>query len=128
MGTVLQNVDKVKIIGVIITEGSRWNTHASSNICTNANRTFGFLRRNLYLCPQDVKEVRPVLEYGSSVWDPQGVVLQVELENVQKRTAKLITGNYNYETGSMTAFLGQLKWESLRKAGKAIDSSYYTKN
>ena len=32
--------------------------------------------RNLSACPQDVKEsaykglVRPVLEYGSSVWDP----------------------------------------------------------
>ena len=119
MGTVLQNVDKVKNMGVIITEGSRWNTHASSNICTNANRTFGLLRRNLYLCPQDiVKKVCPVLEYGSSVWDPQGVVLHEELESVQKRAAIFVTGNYNYETGSMTDILGQLKWESLKKRKK----------
>ena len=26
-----------------------------------------------------------------------------------------MTGNYNYETGSMTGILGQLKWESLKK-------------
>ena len=44
-----------------------------------------------------------------------GVVLQDELESVQKRTASFVTGNYNYETGSMTGILGQLKWESLRK-------------
>ena len=73
-----------------------------------ANRTLGFLRRNLYSCPQEVKEaaykglVRPVLDYGSSVWDPPGVVLQEELESVQKRAARFVTGNYNYETGSMT--------------------------
>ena len=98
----------------------RGNTHVS-NVCTKANRTFGFLRRNLYSCPQEVKEatykglVRPVLDYCSSVWDPPGVVLQEELESVQKRAARFVTGNYSYETGSMTGILGQLKWESLKK-------------
>ena len=62
--------------------------------------------------------MRPVLDYGSSVWDPPGVVLQEELENVQKRAARFVTGNYNYETGSMTGILGQLKWESLKKRRK----------
>ena len=62
--------------------------------------------------------VRPVLDYGSSVWDPSGVVLQEKLESVQKRAARFVTGNYNYETGSMTGILGQLKWESLKKRRK----------
>ena len=29
-----------------------------------------------------------------------------------------MTGNYNYETGSMTGILGRLKWESLKKRRK----------
>ena len=29
-----------------------------------------------------------------------------------------MTGNYSYETGSMTDILGQLKWESLKKKRK----------
>ena len=68
------------------------------NHCTKANRTLGFLRRNLYSCPQEVKEaaykglVCLVLDYGSSVWDPPGVVLQEELESVQKRAARFVTG------------------------------------
>ena len=62
--------------------------------------------------------VRPVLDYGGSVWDPPGVVLQEELESVQKLAARFVTGNYNYETGSMTGILGQLKWESLKKRRK----------
>ena len=52
---------------------------------------------------------------------PPGVVLQEELESVQKRAARFVTGNYNYETGSMTGILGQLKWEkweSLEKRRK----------
>ena len=122
-GTNLENVESIKYLGVTITSDLRWNTHVS-NVCTKANRTLGFLRRNLYSYPQEVKEagykglVRPVLDYGSSVWDPPGVVLQEELESVQKRAARFVTGNYNYETGSMTGILGQLKWESLRKRRK----------
>ena len=124
-GIDLKNVDSIKYLGVTITSYLRWNTRVS-NVCTKANKTLGFLRRNLYSCPQEVKEaackgfVRPVLDYGSSVWDPppQGVVLQEELESMQKRAARFVTGNYNYETESMTGILGQLKWESLKKRRK----------
>ena len=62
--------------------------------------------------------VCPVLEYGSSVWDPSSILLQEELEKVQKRAARCVTGNYIYETGSMTGILEQLKWESLKKRQK----------
>ena len=44
-----------------------------------------------------------------------GVGLQNELEKVQNRAAKFVTGNYNFETGSMTGILDYLKWESLKK-------------
>ena len=33
-------------------------------------------------------------EYDSSVWDPQIILLQDELEKVQKRAARFVTGNY----------------------------------
>ena len=62
------------------------------------------------------------LEYGSSVWDPQSILLQDELEKVQKRAARFVTGNYYYETGRMTGILEQLKWESFKK--KREDSRF----
>ena len=106
-GTDLENIENIKYLGVTITIDLRWNTHVS-NVCTKANRALGFLRQNLHSCPQDlwipetnlhscpqeVKEaaykglVRPVLEYGSSVWDLPGVVLQEELESVQRQSAQ----------------------------------------
>ena len=64
--------------------------------------------------------VCPILEYGSSVWDPHPDKLQKELEKVQNRAARFVTRNYVDETGStcMTGILGQLKWESLKKRRK----------
>ena len=75
-GTVLANVDDIKYLGVLtITYDLKWNTHIS-NICTKANKTLGFMRRTLFSCPQNMKEaaykgmVHPILEYGSSDWNP----------------------------------------------------------
>ena len=95
--------------------------YTSAIFCTKTNRTLGFLRRNLYACPQEIKEaaykglVRPVLEYSGSVWDPSVVGLQNELEKNQNRAARFVTGNYNFESGRMTGILEHLKWESLKK-------------
>ena len=45
-GTDLENVENVKYLGVTITSDLGWNTHVS-NVCTKANRTLGYLWRNL---------------------------------------------------------------------------------
>ena len=70
--TDLENVESIKYLGVTITSDLTWNTHVS-NVCTKANRTLGFLGRNLYSCPKEVKEaaykrlVRPVLDWIMAV-------------------------------------------------------------
>ena len=54
-------------------------------------------------------------QYGSCVWDPQGVALQKETEKVQNRAARFVTSNYCFETGSMTGILQKLRQGSLKK-------------
>ena len=62
--------------------------------------------------------VQPILEYGSSVWDPYTDKLQEDVEKVQNRAARFVVRNCVYETGSMTVILGQLKLEPLKKRRK----------
>ena len=119
-GTVLKNVDNIKYLGETISKDLKWNTRVS-NVCTKANR-IGFLRRNLSSCPQDVKEtackglVRPILDYASPIWYPHGIVVQEELEKVQNRAARLVTGNYNckYDKHSWTVRVGVFSQETQR--------------
>ena len=62
--------------------------------------------------------MRTILEFASPVWDPSGKTLQDELEKVQSKAARFVTGNYNFETGNMSKILEQLKWESLKQREK----------
>ena len=88
-GTVVDNVEKIKYLGITITNDLKWNIHVS-NICTKTNMSLCFLRRNLVACPKDVKEsaykglVRPVLEYGTSVWDPRSILEKMNLRRCTK--------------------------------------------
>ena len=54
-GTVLENVDNIKYLGVTISKDLKWNTNVS-NGCTKTNKTLGFLRRNLSSCPKMLRK------------------------------------------------------------------------
>ncbi len=73
--TQLEPVQTHKYLGVHLSTNLKFITHIDA-ICSKANRTLGFLRRNLHGCTRDIKDiayntlVRPTLEYCSAVWDP----------------------------------------------------------
>ena len=56
-GTVLENVESIKYLGVTITSDLKWNSQIR-NVCTKAKRTLEFLGRNLFSCSRDVKEAQ----------------------------------------------------------------------
>ena len=59
-GTVLENIESIKYLGVTITSDLKWNSQIR-HVCSRANGTLGFLRRNLFSCPQDVKVAAAML-------------------------------------------------------------------
>jgi hypothetical protein len=65
---------KAKYMGVTIKSDLKCDSHIN-NITTKANKTLGFLRRNINIGCTIVKEqaykslVQPSLEYACSVWD-----------------------------------------------------------
>ena len=124
-GSKLEFLDKIKYLGVYITNDLNWKYHINA-MCNKASKTLGLLKRNLKMCPKSVKLqaykglVRPGLEYASAAWDPFQIYLQDKIEQVQKRSARFITGNYSYEPGSMTNILNDLKLTSLRSPGLDI--------
>ena len=85
---------------------------------SKANSTLGFLRRNLWRCPAKLKEsayislVLSTLEYAASVWDPHLAKDINKLENIQRRSARFVKGDY-CTASSVTQMLLELGWQDL---------------
>ena len=87
-GQELESVKSHPYLGVELTQSLNWNNHIN-NITTKANRSLGFIKRNLKSCPEQIKDqaykslVRPHVEYASLVWSPH---LKYQVDKVEKGT------------------------------------------
>ena len=95
MGQPITSVTQHKYLGVELDSKLTWNEHISA-ITGKVNSSLGFLRRNLYNCPEQIKTqaynslVRPLLEYACSVWDPHTQKNVQSIEKVQRRPARFV--------------------------------------
>ena len=110
-------------LGVELTRDLNWNKHIS-NIVGKANRSLGFVRRNLSNCPEEIKKqayyalVRPYLEYASSVWDPHVQKQINDIEAVQRRAARFVKRCHDRTPGTVTTILNELEWPTLQQRRK----------
>ena len=95
---VLKEVKKAKYLGLTVTDNLSWSTHTTI-VASKANAKIGFLWRNLHHCPRKLKEqayfalVRSIVEYSAAVWYPHLQKDKQQLERVQRRTARFVTGD-----------------------------------
>ena len=113
----LESVDAAKYLGVSISKDLSWNTHIS-NITTCANRTLGFVKRNVVTKIKEIKTmaynslVRPQLEYSSAVWSPYKKENINKIEKVHRRAGRWVSNDYSTYS-SVTDMLSDLGWRSV---------------
>lgn len=117
-GHTLESVSSAKYLGVTITSDLKWNKHIDS-ITSKANKSLGFLKRNLKISSPKLKAqayqtlVRPIVEYASTVWDPHHQTQIDKIEKIQRRAARYVNNRY-HNTSSVTEMLNNLQWRSLQ--------------
>ena len=122
-GHILQSLDQHPYLGVTITKTLNWKAHVSK-IKNKANKTLGFIKRNLHSCPEEIKSrayttlVRPMLEYSSAAWDPYRKYQVNCLEMVQRRAARFVTRTQGTDEGCVTRALNHLQWPTLESRRK----------
>jgi Reverse transcriptase (RNA-dependent DNA polymerase)/Endonuclease-reverse transcriptase len=114
----LESQDEYKYLGVTIDDKLEWDQQISK-VVKKGNQIMNFIFRNLKGTNKDVKLaaylslIRPILEYASLVWDPSTITASNQLEKIQNRAARRITGktykyilddqgNKRYDTVSVT--------------------------
>ena len=117
----IKHVHEEKDIGVIIDDQLSFASHMSNKV-KKANSIMGLIRRAYtYLDEENFlllykALVRPHIEYANQVWAPHLKKHIVEIENVQRRAAKLIPGfkNLTYEERLKRLNLPTLAYRRLR--------------
>ena len=116
-----------KYLGVTLADNLRCNKHVDETT-KKANNSLAFLRRNISRCPSEIKAqcytslVQPVIEYAATAWDLYTARNIQQLEAVQHRAARFVTGDYK-TTSSTSQMITNLGWSSLqqRRTGQACD-------
>ena len=98
-GQTLESVSSAKYLGLDISSDLSYNNHIS-RITTNANKTLGFLKRNITTKNEKVKQlaykslIRPQVEYASSIWSPYTKSNVSKVERIQRRAIRWIKRDY----------------------------------
>ena len=93
--TPLEVVEEQDYLGVRLHHKLSWSPHVN-HICNKANRMLGFLNRNLFYAPQNIREytykqlVLPLIDYCSAIWDPYTKNDISKLEMLQHRAARFV--------------------------------------
>ena len=110
-------VSSSKYLGVTISDKLKWSDHIK-DVTAGSRKVLGLLERNLSQCPEKVKEsaffalVRPKLEYSTPAWNPYLDKDVNELEKIQRRAARFVSGNYS-QYSSVSEMISRLNWDSL---------------
>lgn len=126
-----ESTKEIKYLGITITENLKWKQHIA-NVSNKANQILGFVRRNLKTTNKRLKDlaykafIRPLLEYSSSVWDPNFSDDIKNLEKIQNRAARWATSRFR-RTSHVSEILDSLDWPSLQqRRKKARLETFYT--
>ena len=85
-------------------------------VCCKAKRQIGLLHRHFHAGSPSCKSqlykslVLPILDYCSSLWDPNYAIHVNKLESVQKLAARFVSGRWNDNYDSL---LNRLNWSEL---------------
>ena len=109
----LEKTDSTKYLGITLQSNLKWDKHIN-NIASKANQTLGFLRRNLKLNSQKIKDhaYKALVVFFMSL-GPSNYRQINQLEKVQRRAARFVCGRF-HNTSSVTEMLEDLDWSLLQ--------------
>ena len=124
-GSVICKVPSVTYLGVSISSDLSWIAHIDF-VCSKAKRQVGLFHQHFHNTIPPCKEklykslVLPMLDYCSSLWDPNYATHVNMLESVQKFAARFVTSRWSDNYDSLLSHLNWPKLCTRRKKQKLL--------
>ena len=117
----LNIVEIHKHLGIYLTSNNKWTKHIDS-IIESASKQVSYLRKLKYKLSKSTLDrlyctyIRPLLEYGSEVWDGCTMTDANRLEQIQLNAARIVTGLPVF--ASLRSLYYETGWETLANRRK----------
>ena len=117
-GHQLENVPSHKHLGLVLKSDLKWNVHIN-HIVTKASKLLNIMKSLQYTLDRETLEtiyksfIRPIMEYGSVVWDGCAQADAKLLEDIQLTAARTVTGAM--KTTPAAKLYEETGWETLEK-------------
>ena len=127
---ILEEIEAEKDLGVQVDNQLSFKSHVAM-VTAKANRVVGVIRRSFDNLTEELfatlfkSLVRPILEYGHSVWNPHLKTLSQEVERVQRRATGLLGSLKHLSYPERLQKLELPSLEHRRKRGDMIDAYKY---
>ena len=116
----IEQVDNIRYLGVVIDSKLNWNLHVQNLAKLLAKKLFAlrkmspFLDLNLLnLMYKTI--IQPNFDYSCSVWGNCSMKNKQILTRLQKRAARIVTNNFDYESTDGLDIVQSLKWQSFEQ-------------
>ena len=126
----LEETQVEKDLGVHVDNDLSFRTHITQ-AASKANRVLGVMRRSFDFLSNDTflllykALVRPLLEYGHSVWNPHYKYLKKTIEDVQRRATRMLSSMKDMSYPERLRALDLPSLEHRRIRGDMIDTFKY---
>ena len=133
-GHAVAQVSEHKHLGFFLSEDLTWHKHINFITARASQRLGQMYRSSIYLTKHQLScvylnMIRPILEYGSILYDNCTIVDNRRLENVQRRAALICTGAMRRtENNKIMQLLGWPSLENRRKFCKLVTIFKISKN
>ena len=117
-GTILEFVDKHKHLGIMLSTNLTWTDHIDTLI-NKCNKLLALLKRYKYKWSRSALEtcyksfIRPIIEYGSVLYDSCLVADSIKLEEIQLSAARTVTGAKRCTSHEL--LYRELGWQTLKE-------------
>ena len=109
-GQRLEQVRVMKYLGLMIDDQLKWNSHID-NLCKSVAYKVHFLAKLSKFVNSSLLNIlyksmiQPCYDYACSVWGNCPKAYKKKLFRTQKRAARIVTGNFDYEKSSGTELM-----------------------
>ena len=124
--TPISRVYSYKYLGLIFTCTLSWLVHINQAI-SKAKRLLGLIYRQFYhysssstLLSLYITIVRPILEYGSTIWDPLSTALSTSVGKVQFFALKIISKTWSTSYSNLLSSVNISSLEHRRRSAKLL--------